>query len=68
MRVLLVKPAVQRPTIAGGDVAELEPLELECLAASLRDHDARLIDQRSGGDVGLADESTQLRPAMMKRG
>lgn len=51
MRVLLVKPAVQPPTIAGGDVAELEPLELEYLAAVLRDHDVRLVDQRFDPDL-----------------
>ncbi len=51
MRVLLVKPAVQPPTITGGDVAELEPLELEYLAAALRDHDVRLVDQRFDGDL-----------------
>jgi radical SAM superfamily enzyme YgiQ (UPF0313 family) len=46
MKVLLVKPALSRPTIAAGEVTELEPLELEYLAAALRDHDVELVDLR----------------------
>lgn len=46
MKVLLVKPALGPPTIAAGEVTELEPLELEYLAAALRDHDVELVDLR----------------------
>lgn len=46
MKVLLVKPPLEPPTIAGGEVTELEPLELEYLAATLRDHDVELVDLR----------------------
>ena len=54
MRVLLVKPTVHPPTIAGSDVAELEPLELEYLATALRDHDVQLFDERFDGDLTAA--------------
>lgn len=50
MRVLLVKPAVGPPSITGSDAVELEPLELECLAATLTEHDVGLVDQRYDGD------------------
>jgi radical SAM superfamily enzyme YgiQ (UPF0313 family) len=54
MKVLLVKPALDRPTIAGGEITELEPLELEYLAAALKDHDVELVDLRYDRDVASA--------------
>jgi radical SAM superfamily enzyme YgiQ (UPF0313 family) len=51
MKVLLVKPALGPPTIAAGEVTELEPLELEYLAAALRDHDVELVDLRYDRDL-----------------
>jgi radical SAM superfamily enzyme YgiQ (UPF0313 family) len=46
MKILLVKPDLSPPTIAGNKFVELEPLELEYLAAALPDHDVELVDLR----------------------
>ncbi|MGA9363272.1 MAG: radical SAM protein [Bacteroidota bacterium] len=46
MRILLVKPHLSRATHAGKDFVELEPLELEYLAAALSNHDVELLDMR----------------------
>ncbi len=46
MRILLVKPHLSRATHAGKDFVELEPLELEYLAAALPNHDVELLDMR----------------------
>jgi radical SAM superfamily enzyme YgiQ (UPF0313 family) len=51
MKVLLVKPHLSPATIAGSDYVELEPLELEYLAAALRNHDVDLIDMRYEQDL-----------------
>jgi len=51
MKILLVKPSLGPPTIAGRDFAELEPLELEYLAAGLHDHDCELVDLRFDRDL-----------------
>jgi len=51
MKILLVKPYQSKKTIAGSDFVELEPLELEYLAAGLTDHDVRLIDMRFDRDL-----------------
>ncbi|MDH5196099.1 MAG: B12-binding domain-containing radical SAM protein [Gemmatimonadota bacterium] len=54
MKILLVKPPLSAPTIAAGEVTELEPLELEYLAAALRDHDVAIVDLRYDRDVETA--------------
>jgi radical SAM superfamily enzyme YgiQ (UPF0313 family) len=46
MKILLVKPHLSRATHAGNDFVELEPLELEYLAAALPNHDVELLDMR----------------------
>ena len=51
MRILLVKPYLSPSTLTGGDYLELEPLELEYLAAGLPDHDVQLIDMRYEKDL-----------------
>jgi radical SAM superfamily enzyme YgiQ (UPF0313 family) len=60
MRVLLVKPPLGYPTIAGGDIAELEPLELEYLAAALMDHDVELVDLRF--DTAVEPQLQRFQP------
>ncbi|UCC73920.1 MAG: cobalamin-dependent protein [Gemmatimonadota bacterium] len=51
MRILLAKPHLSRATISGADYVELEPLELEYLAAGLPYHDVELIDMRYDKDL-----------------
>jgi len=60
MKVLLVKPNLGHATLAGNDFVELEPLELEYLAAGIPHHDVRLIDMRYDND--LDDTLTRFRP------
>ncbi len=51
MRILLAKPYLSPPTLTGGNYVELEPLELEYLAAGLYNHDVELIDMRYEKDL-----------------
>ena len=51
MRILLIKPYLSPSTLTGGNYLELEPLELEHLAAGLPDHDVELIDMRFEKDL-----------------
>lgn len=60
MRVLLVKPDLGYPTVAGNDIADLEPLELEYLAAALKDHDVELVDLRF--DTAVEPRLRDFRP------
>ena len=60
MKVLLVKPFLSPASLAGGDYVELEPLELEYLAAAIPAHDVELIDMRY--DRGLSGRIQSFEP------
>ncbi len=46
MNVLLVRPSLPRRAIGAAHASLCEPLELEVLAGSLRDHDVTILDMR----------------------
>lgn len=51
MKVLLVQPADSESAIGFSKFGCPEPLALEILAASLRDHEVRILDMRIDGDL-----------------
>jgi hypothetical protein len=63
VKVLLVKPYLAPPTIAGNKYVELEPLELEYLAANLTNHDVDLIDLRF--DKNLEKKIDEFSPDLV---
>lgn len=60
MKILLVKPP-QNPLLQTGCL--YEPLELEYLAASVKDHDVRILDMRI--DKNLSGEIGKFKPKMI---
>ncbi len=60
LKILLVKPNISRGTLTGSDFVELEPLELEYLAAGIPQYEVRLIDMRF--ENNLDDMITAFRP------
>jgi hopanoid C-3 methylase len=60
MRILLVRPPVPKHTIGLRHIMICEPLELEYVAAGLRDHEVQVIDLIL--EKGLAERLRSFRP------
>jgi radical SAM superfamily enzyme YgiQ (UPF0313 family) len=61
MKILLIKPPLNRISIFGDSL--IEPLELEILAATVPNHDCRILDMRI--DANLKKTLQEFQPALV---
>jgi radical SAM superfamily enzyme YgiQ (UPF0313 family) len=65
VRILLVKPDISEFSVGFTSLARTPPLELLTVAASVADHECRILDMRLENDGAFEDELLEFNPGLI---
>ena len=65
MRILLVKPDISDFSVGFTSLARTPPLELLTVAASVADHECRILDMRLENDSAFEEELSEFNPSLI---
>jgi len=65
MKILLVKPDISEFSVGFTSLARTPPLDLLTVAASVADHECRIVDMRLEKDSALEEELSEFKPDLI---
>ena len=65
MKILLVKPDISEFSVGFTSLARTPPLELLTVAASVADHELRILDMRLEKDSAFEEELSKFNPGLI---